>query len=147
MNKQEKLKAVTTAIRERLPYLMKLEEGCKIIEEYNNYEGVIIDKTFNEFGKLSGYYILWKNDFSRDYTLEECKQLKIIGKEPMLNDVIDFLTRRNDYLSFTTEYSAWGRKSYLSIYEDFEWDLTKPYLKDQSEELINWLYDLINKEE
>ena len=64
----------------------------------------------------------------------------------MLNDVLAWHSSkgRNKYSHF--EVSKEG--SYFSIYDGEEsetivWDLKKPYLRDQSSELLEWLENLI----
>ncbi len=58
-----------------------------------------------------------------------------LGKEPMLNNVLNYWSKKTSIITAT------GFKNQLHyIYS--EWDLSKPYLKDQSEELISWLLAL-----
>ncbi|MGK6342810.1 hypothetical protein ACMGDK_11260 [Chryseobacterium sp. DT-3] len=57
-----------------------------------------------------------------------------VKKDPMLNDVLEWYDKHANILrnrSFD-KHKAW-----------IEWDLSKPYLKDQSPELIKYLHRLI----
>lgn len=63
-----------------------------------------------------------------------------------LNDVIKWhsLNNRNKY----SHFEVIKGKAYFQIYEgelteSIEWDLSKSKLEDQSEELIDWLVELI----
>jgi hypothetical protein len=59
----------------------------------------------------------------------------IIGKEPMLNDVLEYLSKET-----TAPTSNILKNQLYYIYS--KWDLSKPYLKDQSKELIDFLVEL-----
>lgn len=80
------------------------------------------------------YYLLDLQDFktSSYYDTEILNRFEPLGIEPQLNDVIAFL----NHLSYSME-------TYQSRLMLRKWDLSKPLLKDQSEELINYLISLI----
>lgn len=73
------------------------------------------------------------------------------GKEPMLNDVLEWIRLISEY---TDEYCITIGGDFLKmnfIQSSFElinshtnprWDLSNPYLKDQSPELLEWLSTL-----
>lgn len=76
----------------------------------------------------------------------------IIWKDPMLNDVLEWLTIL-ELDQITVEFS---NQEFMIVkdlgpvqhwddhdYEGYIWDLSKPYLKDQSPELITFLHSLI----
>ncbi len=135
--KEQKLKAVTDDIRAKLPRLMELSEGCEFISEDVRYQVILnLEKwvlTFdgNNIDKIHCDYI-------------KDTRSKIIGKEPMLNDVLEWLEKGKSANTFNInsrgalfiEFSA--TNGYCGI-----WDLSKPYLHQQSEELINFLYELL----
>ena len=58
---------------------------------------------------------------------------KVIPMDPMLNDVIDWIKQTSD------PYKIDLRIHLLLL----SWDLSNPYLKDQSPELISFLHSLI----
>jgi hypothetical protein len=78
----------------------------------------------------------------------------VIPKDPMLNDVMEW---HQDYFSknshFEVEtFSAEGVKYSIGCFysydsddeiEKYFWNLSKPYLKDQSPELIKFLHSLL----
>lgn len=76
----------------------------------------------------------------------------LIPEPPMLNDVLEWLTILNlDNITVefsNQEFCIAKDNSQVDHYDDddFEgviWDLSKPYLKDQSPELIDFLHSLI----
>lgn len=117
---QEKLNELTTEIRKSIPRLMEFSDGCEIISKiedcYNDIEiesNFIIGKNAKFYGEdifIGGYF------YSTD-------NFTIIGHEPLLNDVLQWL-------------------SIISRF-DLKWDLSKSKLSEQSPELINFLYNLI----
>jgi len=69
----------------------------------------------------------------------------IVGKEPMLNDVL--LWHSSNSIDKYSHFEVSKGEAYFSIYdgektESLVWNLSKPYLKDQSSELIEWLSTL-----
>lgn len=75
-----------------------------------------------------------------------------IGHEPKLNDVLEWFEKMRQLPEdtfFQDVFFQTNSGKFLEIYGDSgllaKWDLTKPYLKDQSDELIDFLYDLKNK--
>ncbi len=145
--KAEKLKAVTEDIRSKLPRLMKLEKGCLVFNTRTEHRGEILEVFANKKRNNPTYLVHWissmplVNTYDEDYLLPE---IEIIGKEPMLNDVLEWLEKGKSANTFNInsrgaifiEFSA--TSGYCGI-----WDLSKPYLHQQSEELINFLYRLL----
>ncbi len=135
MKKEKKLQSITEDIRKTLPRLMELEKGCLI--------NIGVDSPFEIVNIHGNEVIACPNE--RYITVINKNYIKIIGKEPMLNDVMEWFREKdlgiiviNDTGDVLVESS---KKLNLSM---FHWDLSKPYLKDQSEELINFLYELLN---
>lgn len=65
-----------------------------------------------------------------------------IPQDPMLNDVMEWLQVKSQ-----SDFEI-ADKRYLTNFLAFklsEWDLSKPFLKNQSPELINFLHILIKK--
>jgi hypothetical protein len=67
------------------------------------------------------------------YNTYELKE--IIGKDPMLNDVLEWINKTCNRMNKETIFHACC----------ISWQLSFPYLKDQSHELINFLHGLIKK--
>ncbi len=136
--KEQKLKAVTDDIRAKLPRLMELSDGCEFISEDIKYQ-VILDLekwvlTFdgNNIDKIHCDYI-------------KDTRSKIIGKEPMLNDVLEWLELIQPKSSWSS-YAITMDGRLIDVFAEIticKIDLSKPYLKDQSEKLINFLYELL----
>ncbi len=138
MTTEEKLKAVTEDIRSKLPRLKELEQGCICITDDRDCEVFYIDDNcaYLYFTKLKLF-----QEYNKKYFIDNTK---IIGKEPMLNNVLEWLAMTVDEFHLTADYHVFKKKAFLSISMDnIGWDLSKLYLKDQSEEFINFLYKLL----
>ena len=145
MTREQKIEALSNEIRKDLPYLMELSEGC-LIEDVNTNETHKVNSFHVQVGNVIRLHTTdLSNTFgggsSFNYILNHHK---IIGHEPMLNDVLvwmKLIKQKRAYL-----ISFFGRFYDRNIDEiDICWNLEKPYLKDQSEELINFLYSLIEQ--
>ncbi|MDR7782924.1 hypothetical protein PG608_00420 [Riemerella anatipestifer] len=144
MTTQEKLKIITDNIRQKLPRLMELEEGCLIRDKEIDVIYTIIEKD----DKFQLLFVNGNNCFSFDFFKS---RFEVIGKEPILTDVLEWLSLVG--MDFTYSFSAKGKIYGYSklmdlslIVEDTKIDLTKPYLKDQSKEVIDFLYNFIENE-
>lgn len=131
---EEKLQIITERIREDIPRLMELSEGCyvKLADHIktNNSEDVV---------KVIHYFPFKSEEIS-----------KIIGHEPMLNDVLEWIDITYEKGSMFLKYVMFQTsKRFLEIWFGdkifAKWDLSKPYLKDQSIEFIEFLYNLIKE--
>lgn len=137
MNKLDLLKQ---SIRKNIPSLMEIGKGLlflrKRIDAPDELEDIL------EFCGSSTYSVIYHNSEIDHFGRFDKKQPlgKIIGKEPMLNDVLAwFKLSKYEYAHFEGHY--------FLIYngdekcDPIEWDLSKPYLKDQSEQMIDFLYE------
>ena len=140
MNTQEKLEVITQQIRKDLPRLIKIgylvnenNERFKICStfksEYGDIFACISEKT-NKPTNIS------KSEVDRGYFDYDFVDI-------MLNDVLEWLDEiKNNYFFYI---KANGELDFdTSLKEDLFWNLSKPYLKDQSKELIDFLYNLID---
>ena len=136
---QEKLNELTEAIRKSIPRLMELSEGCEIKTELNTYKVFqISDNYLNVIKQKDGDITAFSKSF-KDYT--------IIGHEPKLNDVLEWLGTINEIEDYLI-YSDGEIREYSYVLMDYfstkcSWDLSKSKLSDQSPELINFLHSLI----
>ncbi len=155
----KELEELTREIREKLPRLNELSEGCivdfkdmtvkfKVTHVFrdlfqNNY--YLSSPVYYGDPEPRGRHVFKYNeqDFISEYSLSEgikYGDVKIIGKEPMLNDVLEWLLVKSQ-----SDFEP-ADKRYLTHFLAFklsEWDLSKPFLKDQSPELIKFLHSLI----
>lgn len=141
--RKSKLEIIIAQIRKDIPRLMELREGLvfqfkdrvlKVLYKYDETRWKCVD-TFGVQGKFPDEVIN--------------KESKIIGHEIMLNDVLGWVSIKQG------RYVLLPRGEFISIkYEENEydiertfvyWNLSSPYLKDQSEELIEFLYSLIEQ--
>lgn len=146
MTHEQKIESLSNEIRKALPYLMEFSEGCLIEDTYNSivYKIACTDKNAN-----NDIFNVWALDIKNMFALR-CfiykSYHKIIGHEPMLNDVLAWLAIiQNSLLLISvcgTIYNGeHGEIDSTNVY----WNIEKPYLKEQSEELINFLYSLIKQ--
>ncbi len=159
MTREEKLQAVTADIRKKLPRLMKLEKGCLIQSHHF--------KDVREIFKVKELYLKESDTYETAY-FSNCDQFTIevtferdiqknIGKEPLLNDVLEWLIKKiindsNTAIVFDKNINGYLgigiRKTSPAMYRGFctnwaNWDLSKSLLKDQSEDVIEFLFNYI----
>lgn len=125
------LEKLEKEIRDKLPRLMELSEGC--IVDINNLSKVRLTHPIvtNEDGRICTPYHVY-TDF------------KVIGHEVLLNDVLEWLgviSEKGFPYAVLTDCSLtkWDSPDFVDA---GKWDLTKPHLKDQSQELIEYLAGL-----
>lgn len=117
------LEILTQKIREHLPALMKLSDGCQVQANGIDREITIGKEAYD--ASPDGYLIDLQAPAEARHKYR--KITKIIGKEPQLNHVV-----------------AWFKQTISHKIVDYseiieKWDLESIYLKDQSDELINFL--------
>lgn len=143
----KELEELTADIREKLPRLMELSEGqtlksliadpandiCKDSYYTVGYHEDYSCKVENEHVEIGGYIYIVNRDF------------EIIGKEPMLNDVLEWINEATEDMANINSEGVMYFTNYWNSPSDkvSNWDLSKPYLKDQSPELIKFLHSLI----
>lgn len=153
MTAQEKLHAVETAIRKALPRLMEPTEGCRILEHgepLEQYSVILAERS-------EGKYLIY-TPYNLDNPCEEIDQkelsenYEILGHDILLSDVLEWF---DNLKHETIRVSQITTKGTLIGTEDTDtlravkfgkWDLSKPRLADQSEELWNFLYNLIKED-
>lgn len=150
MTPQEELHAVSTAIRKALPRLMELREGVilKRKRHFELYSDHVILKikrddfsTYTEIdGKHKGSFSI-ENEKLLDY-------FEIIGHDILLSDVLEWLAREHNNIEIFLMNNG---IMLINFREDKldkgKLDLSKPRLADQSEELWEFLYNLLEDNE
>lgn len=110
-------------IREALPHLQKIENGQVFYSKY--YGNITATKITHRGGEVYSIYGFCKEGLPRNNYYP--KDLQLVGKPIMLNDVLYwFTTFMNNESEYTDEVLS-------------EWDLQSSFLADQSEKLINYL--------
>lgn len=126
-------------IQDSIPSLKELNNGSIIESPHfnifsNKYEDDIFDVYTIYFSNVydeDGNIICNITNIEKHFDLRKCKY----GKEPMLNDVLNYLACQTSVITVN------GFKNQLH-YIISEWDLSNPYLKEQNEDLINYLLGL-----
>lgn len=130
-------------IREKLPRLVELTEGCEL-----NYMGIKF--SILKRNEAENLFTLTSDDIP-SYTVQSIHHVEskceVIGHPVMLNDVLEWLGIKAEYID---EYAIDSAGKLLKFDDDYgyeylgkKWDLFKPYLKDQPQELIDYLASLI----
>ena len=122
----------------KLPYLRKIEIGQRF---HSEYYGTITATKITDWGKM--VYSIYGFD-EKDGNPRDCyfpKDLKLLGKAIMLNDVLEYFKTSNydGKVNMMLEHEAINGINFIVK----NWDLSKPLLKNQSEELISWLAELL----
>lgn len=118
-----KLQILEEQIRKDLPRLMELGDGCcvKLADHKKTSDPNNIIKMVNAF------------------TFKSEDIVEIIGHDILLSDLLKWIyLKKGDVDCFFNDDGLW-------LFDEYFWDLNKPHLKDQSEELIEFLYNLIEK--
>lgn len=126
----DKLKELTNDIHLKIPRLMDDKVG-QIYERGGDIFKCVLVQTGVVGDTL--YYLMDLQDFqiSSYYESEIQTKFQPLGMEPMLNDVLEYL-----YILPPME------RHNIQTLINF-WDLSKPYLKDQSKETIDFLCKLL----
>ena len=136
MSKQQKL---TEYIQKEIPEIMELKFGCEILNEVGIKE-MVISYFFHEFKGYGKVKTLEGGSYHFDSKDTEFKE--IIGRPITLEDVLRVIEKNRDYVTINLiedyllfQSQKFGTKS---------WKLGLP-LDQQSEETINFLWDLLIK--
>lgn len=81
----------------------------------------------------------------QEYTMNDGAKMKFGENYPvLLNDVLQWYDENVEFE--TNNGQGFYTRGFYDDFENwFEWDMSKPYLKDQSPELITFLHGLIKK--
>ena len=136
MKHEEKLKALEQEIRTKLPELMEVGRGCKII--YNGFLNEI------DYSFINSSIFNFKNEILQ---VENC-EFKVIGHQIELHHVLKWFNYIGEYYTFSCHGELikevnW-KKGFTVFRDDTEltWNLDKP-LNQQSEEMIDYLFNLV----
>ena len=135
--------SLENSILNDLPYLRNIEKGQRF---YSDYYGIITATKITHWGNM--VYSIYGFD-EKDGSPRDCyypKDLKMIGKNIMLNDVLKWHSM-NDRKKYS-HFEVTKNDAYFVVYDSEEtymvfWDLSKPFLKDQSNDLLEWLASLL----
>lgn len=135
MTTQEKLKELTEKIRKDIPRLSELSAGCLVLVK-NSLKGTIV------MADKPTYYIVCIESYMGNLVVAE-EDITVLGQEPMLNDVLEWLQLLNGSEDIDLLFEQKGFMQISRANALVECDLSKPYLKDQNDTLIEFLYDLM----
>lgn len=162
------LSLLETKIRKDIPRLMEFREGCIIQNNYNGdleiFLGYISIDGFSRVVLKDLYIKSIRIDIEGNLIIDEFDKYaySIIGHDIMLNDVLEWLfdlkVESTIYVRYDKNkhgkpileisYTSLAKRTngeYSNIFISSCWKLSSPYLKDQSEELIKFLYNLIKE--
>lgn len=154
MTTAEKLASVEAQIRKDIPRLMEVRQGCILFNKITNHFQKVYLET-QHFVLLNNLNITYLDFHS--FRKNELDDFEIIGHDIMLNDVLEWLKCLGFLSECSSIYSdgeSFCREELVYDNDDnflykkttcSDWYLPSPYLKDQSEELINFLYNIKNQ--
>lgn len=106
-----------------------LDKVCGSI--YNEIPSLVYDDEFEQFDEGSGFRLVHKT---------------VVPEPPKLNDVLKW--HSSNGRNKVSHFEVSKGEGYFSIYDGEEsysivWDLSKVFLHEQSNELIEWLAELV----
>ena len=136
------LQKLETAIREALPELMELSEGCELLIRDDN-EPV---RYMGHIGEEKETMFLIDEDGEPEFLLDDGEidkvDIKIIGHPVTILHLLRWLDRINDKHSF--QYSVTDTSLYTTKpFKTYKLDLSKPHISQQSDEVIDNLVKLV----
>ncbi|MFK8274025.1 hypothetical protein [Capnocytophaga canimorsus] len=145
MTTAEKLAEVTAQIRKDIPRLMELKEGCWIKQKTSEkdfiFKVVAVKDDFLKCVLGFAEFIFLAKDI-----VNSLKSFEIIGHEIMLYDVLEWLSLCKKSLYFIDSECGFGILDvdcHRFYHFKFDINLKSPYLKDQHEKLIKFLYGVM----
>lgn len=133
-------------IQDKIPKLLEMSKGQLFAIKNMPFHYEFLHFIYNDDDDIVEIATLYNGEIDVfDYDYFKNQQITIFGKDPMLNDVL--LWHSSSGINKYSHFEVSKGEAYFSIYEGEEsesiiWDLSKPYLKDQSYELIEWLSTL-----
>jgi hypothetical protein len=137
------LEKLEKEIRANIPRLTELSEGCIIDTPYGTAKvnNITLDEDFQDVVFICKQL---------QYRACPVKHITIIGHEIQLNDVLEWFRDETNIIGGSLTASFTNRLDSLRLgisgYDYYligDWDLSKNLLKDQSEDLIKSLSELI----
>ncbi|MFK8377556.1 hypothetical protein [Capnocytophaga canimorsus] len=145
MTTAEKLAEVTAQIRKDIPRLMEFKEGF-IIENNSTQVKLLFPNYEFDFEKECNVHLFVNTEIFWYLTDEDLKECKFIGHEIMLYDVLEWLSLCKKSLYFIDSECGFGILDvdcHRFYHFKFDINLKSPYLKDQHEKLIKFLYGVM----
>jgi len=119
-----------------IPKLRELSSGCEIEIEKTKYTVI---------GERALFIDCLSENYRVEHYLKSDSEITTIGHPILLNDVLEWMKGfKKQNLELAYGFNLRGEFWDVDAYYMCEWDLSKP-LKDQSQELIDALCDLIPK--
>lgn len=151
LTREDKIQALTEDIRSKIPRLIELTPGCILKLSKNDTIFYEIVKPIEKHKDLIFIYS-YKNGGTYPFKENslELKEFEIIGHEPMLNDVLKWYldkTYNTDYTfnliegDIVLHNGTFNYREHKGVFIG----LSKPYLKDWDNDVIDFLYDVLTK--
>lgn len=130
-------------IQNTIPRLKEFTNGCKIYSpHWNMFKQKFESDQFDEYYIFNGFVYNDDNEkfckvseIENDFRLDKCK----FGTDPILSDVLEWLKGLHTEIHSINKYGHFHDRVWNGVYS---WDLSKPYLQEQSQELIDYLCTL-----
>lgn len=135
------LEILTKLIREKVPRLMELTDGCIVYTDVKPDAPTTIG--------VNGYSISTDKVIVDDCAPGESRNkyqkiIKVIGHEPMLNDILEFYCTYNTDLTTVSSVDKLFKetdniKHLMSVM--MSWETSSPYLKNQDVKIISFILE------
>lgn len=127
-------------ISEAVPRLLEMSKGQLFTIKNMPFYYEFLHFIYNDDEEIVEIATLYNGEIDVfDYEYFKNQQVTIYGKEPILSDVLEWIKIKGVQISDTTDellICFGGYKNYAY------WNLSKPYLKEQSKDLIDYLCTL-----
>ena len=130
-------------IQDKIPKLLEMSKGQLFTIKNMPFYYEFLHFIYNDDEEIVEVATLYNGEIDVfDYEYFTNQQITIYGKDPMLNDVLNFIELTNsDKDIFIDSLGQFFNYSQMS--KSFgQWDLSSQFLKDQKKELIDWLVGL-----
>lgn len=139
-------------IQDKIPKLLEMSKGQLFTIKNMPFNYEFLHFIYNDDEEIVEVATLYDGEIDVfDYDYFTNKHITIYGKEPLLSDVLEWLkliseypdefciTIGGDFLKMNFIQSSF---ELINSHTNPRWDLSKPYLKEQNQELIDYLYTL-----
>lgn len=127
-------------ISESIPRLLEMSKGQLFTIKNKPFHYEFLDFIYNDDGGIVEIATLYNDEVDVfDYEYFTNQNITIYGKEPLLSDVLEWMKGLHTEIHSINKYGHFHDRVWNGI---CSWDLSKPYLKEQNQELIDYLCTL-----
>jgi len=141
------IQTIENEIRSKLPHTMELSAGCEIYTPHwdifkQQFDKDVFDRFYIFNGSIfddNNQYFTTAEDIEKDFDFKDC----IIGHPITLPNVLEWLMKNENEAIYSI--NVYGTFLDCEMNAVAEWDFRKNLLREQSSELIESLFNLIER--